>query len=135
MQDNGPRHLAVDEEGRPLGYRRVPLIRRVSLTFVRLLRTWSGRLVLAAGLVWLPLGIWFVMIGADQDLLGPVSLGVIAFGLFSLLVCGWNRDDDPARDPRTPGVWGLWDWRPDAGIVGGVCLVAVGLAGLIASMV
>ncbi|HEY9565442.1 MAG TPA: hypothetical protein VIR30_16875 [Nocardioides sp.] len=139
MVDEAPRHLAGAEQADALreraerrkAQRIVPLVRRLRLTFVRLLRTWSGRAVFAAGLIWLPLGMGFLNTGAEQDLLFGVSLGVIGFGCFFLVLCGWRRDDDPDADPREQG---YWDWRPDAGLVAGTCLVAVGLGGLVGSL-
>src|SRR3546814_16405353 len=68
---------------------------------------------------------------AEQDLLFVVSRGVIGFGCFFLVLCGWRRDDDPDADPREQG---YWDWRPDAGLVAGTCIVAVGLGGLVGSL-
>src|SRR5690606_826838 len=128
-EKRAPTHLARDEHGRPRRARRVPLVRRVRLTVARLLRTWHGRLVLVAGMVWLPLGIAFLHMGAEQGAPLGVSLGLVGFGALALLICGVGRYDDPSRDPRRPGVWGAWDWRGDAGIVSGVCLVVVGVAG------
>ena len=102
---------------------------------VRLLRTWSGRAVFAAGLAWLPLGVAFVRLGAEQGLQLEVSLGVMGFGFFDLVLSAWRRYDDPAKDPRKPGVWGYWDWRADAGIVSGVCFIAAGLGGVVGTLI
>ena len=112
----------------------VPLLRRIPATVARLLRTWGGRAVLAAGLLGLPLGIDFLRTAADQRVLFGVSVGLVGFGGFFVLLCGWRRDDDPSSDPRKPGVWGYWDWRPDAGLIAGVCLVVVGFGGFVASL-
>ena len=128
MADRTSRHFVHDEEGQVLSVPHVRLARRVRLTIPRLLRTWSGRAVFAAGLIWLPVGIGLIAgVGQDQRLLA--SLLVLAFGCFVLVLCGWRRYDDPAVDARQPGKWGVWDWRPDSGIVAGLCLVIVGLVG------
>jgi hypothetical protein len=73
--------------------------------------------------------------GAEQGVLVGVSFAVIGFGLFFLILCGWRREDDPSAEPRKPGVWGYWDWRPDMGLIAGTCLIAVGLGGLVGSLI
>ena len=103
MADRTSRHFAHDEQGQELSVPRVPVVSRVRLTIPRLLRTWSGRAVFAAGLIWLPLGIGFVVASVEQDQLLLASLGVLGFGCFLLVLCGWRRYDDPAIDPRQPG--------------------------------
>jgi hypothetical protein len=75
-----------------------------------------------------------VLAGEEQDRLLEASLGLIAFSALFLGGSFW-RDDDPSREPRTPGMWGSWDWRPDSLLVGGAFLLVVAIVGLLSSLI